>query len=495
MSARWHLKSTSETFAELKSAPHEGLSSDEVVRRRESFGSNVLEVTKRKSPWKIFADQFGNTMVLVLLTAALIAFFLSEPQDSIAILAIVFLNGIMGFVQEYRAEKTMESLQALVTPRAKVKRHGKVALIPAYELVPGDLVMLESGNFVPADLRIVESADLEVNESTLTGESFPVLKICQALDREVVVADQKNMAFKGTMVSAGRGVGIVVRTGMSTELGKIAKLLREEVEVETPLQKKMGRFAKSVAVLVIGLCAVIFVVGLMRGETPVLMLLTALSLAVAAIPEALPAVVSLTLALGARVMAKQNALVRKLSAVEALGSVTTICSDKTGTLTENRMTVQVIRAVTPEAEPWLFRMLSLSNDATVSDSGALQGDPTETALLAAAIEAGYQKADLEKEFPRVAEIPFSSERGMMTTVHRQGDEYWIFSKGAPEKVISLCTKRFKANGGASFDPAKVIAEADALGRDGNRVLAFAFAPMKTGIQDIDVGGMEETSLS
>lgn len=487
MNSQWHLKTESETLSELKTNLHEGLKSEDVDRRRASFGANVLEMAKRKNPWGILLGQFTNFLILVLLGAALIAVFLGEPLDSIAILTIVVLNGILGFTQEYRAEKAMEALQTLVAPHTKVRRTGKVISIPSYELVPGDIVLLEAGNLVPADLRLVESASLEVNESTLTGESNPVGKVRQAIGLEsTLVADQRNMAFKGTMVSAGRGTGVVVRTGMGTELGKIASLLRTEIEVETPLQKKIARFAKNIAFLVIGLCVVIFVVGLARGEAPVLMLLTALSLAVAAIPEALPAVVSVTLALGARVMSKRNALVRKLSAVEALGSVTFICSDKTGTLTENRMAVGEVRPVSAAAEGLLYRMLALSNDASVGDSGVLQGDPTETALLAAALEAGFEKSSLETEYPRIAEIPFSAERGMMTTVHRLGKERLVFSKGAPERVFKKCL----GSVGGPFDEIKSEAISANLATQGYRVLAFAFARMPDDSTLIDIGALE-----
>lgn len=483
----WHLKTDAETLADLETSVDSGLDQKEVERRRETFGPNVFEGAKQKNPWKILLGQFSDFLILVLLAAALIAVFLGEPEDSIAILAIVLLNGILGFAQEYRAEKAMEALKRLVAPRARVRRLGEIISIPSSELVPGDIVLLESGNLVPADLRVIESASLEINESTLTGESSPVAKVRQEIGAESsAVAEQKNMAFKGTIVGSGRGTGVVVRTGMSTELGKIANLLRKEVEVDTPLQRKIARFAKNIAFLVAGLCTVIFVVGLVRGEAPVLMFLTALSLAVAAIPEALPAVVSVALALGARVMSKRNALVRKLSAVEALGSVTTICSDKTGTLTENRMTARAVRAATADAEPFLYKILALSNDANVGEGGVLQGDPTETALLAAARGAGFDKSNLEREYPRIAEIPFSAERGMMTTVHRQGNERLVFSKGAPERLLKRCTKSI----GGVFDTSKLETDAGELASQGYRVLAFAFARMPDDSSLIDIGALE-----
>ena len=315
-----------------------GLQIVEVGQRRLKFGLNKLETRKAKGPLRILLQQFSDVLVLVLLGAAAIAFFLGDPEDTIAIFAIVVLNAILGFYQEFRAEKAMDALKALAAPMAKVRRSGQVLLVPAGELVPGDIVLLEAGYIVPADLRIIRSFELAIDESALTGESMPVTKASTSIElHNVPVAEQKNMAFKGTITTAGRAEGVVVCTGMATELGRIATLLKDEVELSTPLQRRMARFAKGLSAIVIALCFVIFLVGWLKGEEPVLMFMTSLSLAVAAIPEALPAVITVSLALGARKMSRQKALVRKLSAVEALGSVTYICTDKTGTLTKNLM--------------------------------------------------------------------------------------------------------------------------------------------------------------
>lgn len=471
----WHSRSAAETLKEQNTCLHLGLSHDEAARRRISYGSNIFESKKRKTPFTLFAAQFANLMVLVLLGAAAIAVFLGEPQDSFAILAIVLLNGILGFFQEYRAERAIEALQSLAAPEAKVKRHGRLISIPTSSLVPGDVVLLEEGDMIPADLRLIDTVALQVNESTLTGESEPVAKWIEPIPANPLpTADQKNMAFKGTVVSSGRATGVVVRIGMSTELGKIAKLLRTEIEIDTPLQKRLLRFAKNLAFLTIGLCSMIFAVGLARGEAPGLMFMTALSLAVAAIPESLPAVVSVALSLGAHAMSKKNALIRKLSAVEALGSVTYICSDKTGTLTENRMKLNALKAATPDAEKLLLQMLALSNNVVVAEDGTLMGDPTEIALLEEAQGRGYWKSKLELELPRTGEIPFSSERGMMSTLHRRDGASLLFSKGAPEKIFKLCSRMVSGHGLVKFDEKAMVAATDALAEDGHRVLAFGY---------------------
>ena len=349
------------------------------------------------------------------------------------------------------------------------------------DIVPGDLVLLEAGNIVPADLRLVEAADLRIGEAALTGESHPAEKSVAVLpELELPLGDRRNMAYKGTVVTHGRAVGAVIATGMRTELGRIATLLREEEGVKTPLQRRLARFAQRLALVVLAICGLIFAVGLLRGEDPVLMFLTALSLAVAAIPEALPAVVTVSLALGARRMVARQALVRRLPAVETLGSVTFVCADKTGTLTENRMQAAVLLPadgaapeLTGRALELLRLAMGLSHDAERDAGGAIRGDPTEAALLHAAEAAGLTKGALEGRFPRIGEIPFSSERGRMTTLHREGDAILAFTKGAPERVLPLCTGRLVGDRALPTDEAAIHRVVERMAANGLRVLAVA----------------------
>jgi Ca2+-transporting ATPase len=493
----WHKKSIEEVFQELQSSS-QGLSAAEVAKRLQQYGPNELQETKRKTLFMMFLDQFRDFMILVLIAAAVVSGLIGELADTIAIIVIVILNAIIGFVQEYRAEQAMKALKEMAAPEALTLREGEMSSIHASELVPGDIVMLEAGKIVPADLRLQEAVQLKVEEAALTGESIPVEKITESLTDELTsLGDRKNMMFKGTIVSYGRGSGVVVTTGMNTELGRIATLLQEGEEVKTPLQKRLANFGQKLGIAVLAICAIVFFSGLIRGEPTLLMFLTAISLAVAAIPEALPAVVTISLALGAKKMVRQNALVRKLPAVETLGSVTYICSDKTGTLTLNKMTVEEIYVdgnivqseklkVESEGEKLLnlksqlstlLTAMALNNDAGKDKDNTLVGDPTETALYDIAEQKGYLKTALEKNYPRIAEIPFDSERKCMTTFHKNPDGTILsFTKGALETVLENSEFILSEDEHISIHndvKERISSSAEKMAGEGLRTLAFA----------------------
>jgi Ca2+-transporting ATPase len=477
----WHNFSIQEAIQATNGNLKLGLTDAEVRSRQQEFGLNTLKESKRRTPLKMVFDQFKDFMVLVLVGSALISGFLGEAEDTVAIVFIVMMNAVLGFMQEYRSEKAMEALKALTLTKAKVLRSGAVKVINADQLVPGDQVFLEAGDLIPADLRITESQQLRVDEARLTGESLPVEKCSLTLSGDnLSLGDRHNMLHKGTLITYGRGTGLVVATGMQTEIGKIASILHSAGDTQTPLQKRLSRFGKRISIFIIGLCFLIFIFGIFRGEKPVLMFLTALSLAVAAIPEALPAVVTVLLALGARRMISKNALIKRLPAVETLGSVTFICSDKTGTLTQNRMQVSEsycgpsLHLQDSHAELF-FRAIALNNDAYRNEQGEVIGDPTEKALLEFAEGNSFIKALEERHWPRIAEIPFSSERSMMSTLHRNPkNSIYIFIKGAPEQVLAQCCTQFDSNDKLVSIETKALTEkAETMAKDGLRVLAVA----------------------
>jgi Ca2+-transporting ATPase len=448
----WHLISSNDAVEKLQSNTQNGLSQIDAQKRYEQYGPNELIDRGMKPWWKILLDQFKGMMVLILFTSAVISIFLHEYLDAIVILAIVVLNAILGYVQESKAEKAMAALKKMAVPLVRARRDGHLQEIPASKLVPGDMILLEAGNSIPADCRLIESVNLRVQEAVLTGESIPVEKAPETLTGEnLPIGDRLNMLYMGTAVSYGRGSAMVVETGMNSELGHIAELLQSVGQESTPLQKRLDQMGKVLAAVAVAIVVVVFVLGLLQGEDILIMLRTAISMAVAAIPEGLTAVVTIALAFGAQRMLKRNALIRKLPAVETLGSVTVICSDKTGTLTQNRMTVTVLdtagnkldfqqtlrdyspsldesdlvkpRLVEYNAEAMMLIGSTLCNDAVLEvDSGSAGGfrtigDPTEGALVVAAAQAGFDKKKLEETLPRISELPFDSDRKRMTTIH------------------------------------------------------------------------------
>ncbi|MEW6459024.1 MAG: cation-translocating P-type ATPase [Bacillota bacterium] len=506
-STQWHCLSSEETLRELKTS-QKGLTSDEARKRLAVYGRNELEEKKKRTPLMMALDQFKDFLIIVLIIAAVIAGVVGKPTASLAILAIVILNAIIGFIQEYRAEEAMAALKRMAAPLATVVRDNVPVQVKAAELVPGDLVLLEAGQVVPADLRLVETANIQMDEAALTGESVPVEKHTKKLhDAHLPLGDRKNMAYLGTVVTYGRGSGIVVSTGMDTEMGTIATLLQEEEAAKTPLQQRFAVFGKRLAAAIFVICAIIFIAGLMRGEPVFLMLLTAISLAVAAIPEALPAVITITLAIGAKKLVKQNALIRRLPAVETLGSVTYICSDKTGTLTLNKMTVEEVyvdgRLAAAEelrgapssavgvSFATLLTAMSLSNDVKADAGGSVIGDPTEVALFTLAEESGFAKAEMEKKYPRLAELPFDSDRKLMTTFHAWNDGKVVsFTKGAVEVVLEQTERILTPQGETPSIPSELLCVSEQIAADGLRVLGFGMRIWDSLPDDLSPAGVE-----
>ena len=423
----WYSISVEEALKQTGSK-QEGLDDAAVQQKLAEHGKNELKAKKKISPLVIFFRQFIDVMILVLIVAAIVSSFIGEFSDTIVIIVIILLNAVIGFVQEYRAEKAMEALKKMSAPSSHVIRNGKEVELPSVELVPGDIVLLQEGNTVPADIRLSESESIKINEASLTGESNAVDKKTDLLENnDPPLGDRINMAYKGTQIISGHGKGIVVATGMQTELGKIAGML-EEADSSTPLQIRLAKFSKKLTVIIIILCIALFLIGYLRGENVNRMLLTSISLAVAAIPEALPAVVTISLALGARRMMKRQVLIRKLYAVETLGSVTFICTDKTGTLTKNEMAVQDVWVNDEAKKEELLQAMSLNHN-TKKNEDELTGDPTETAMV--------KYANEQKDYKRVKEIPFDANRKAMTTIHERDGKYWVITKGAAETIIGM----------------------------------------------------------
>ncbi len=502
----WHSMDIEECLRSLQSSP-KGLSSEEAEKRLREYGPNELVERKRISPFKIFLNQFKDIFIAMLLIATAISFLVGESIDAITISTIVVLNAIVGFIQEYRSEKAMEAMKKLTAPKARVLRDGRETLILAREVVPGDILLLEAGDRVAADARLIEVVDLRTNEAVLTGESTPVNKEIVAIDSDAPVSDRRNMVFMATHVIYGRGKAVVTSTGMKSEFGKIAEMVQAVEEKETPLKLKLESFAKKLGILIIIVCAVIFVLEVLdpaRPGTIIENFLTAVALAVSAVPEGLPAVVTVTLALGARELAKRNAIVRRLSSAETLGATTIICSDKTGTLTKGEMTVRKIyvndkivevtgvgyeakgeflvggKRVNVKEDRELSLLLtgaSLCTNASYDGKNVI-GDTTEGALIIAAVKGGFIKEELEKKSPRVHEIPFTSERKRMTTVHKNVEGKLVaFMKGAPEVVLKRCTRILKDGEMRRLsdrERKKILKINEDMGNEALRVLGVAF---------------------
>ena len=482
----WHQVSVEQALQAFGTST-KGLSSALAAERRSQYGPNALQEKKHKPAWQIFLSQFKDLMILILLAAAVISGILGDLTDTVIIVVIVVLNALIGFIQEYRAEKAMEALKRMSVVQASVMRDGRTLLIPSTELVPGDIVNMEAGNSVPADLRLLEAHQLKVNESALTGESLPVVKNTDRLgDADIPLGDRLNMSYKGTAVVNGRGRGLVVSTGMDTEIGHIARMLQQD-EMDTPLKKRMSAFGRILSYFILGICVLLFIVGVLRGEEPMRMMMISISLAVAAIPEALPALITIALSMGAKRLMQKKALIRKLPAVETLGSISYICSDKTGTLTINKMTV--VEHVDLADGGWngispLVAGLALNHDVK-GERGRWIGDPTEIALIERVIAVdGEDLVRWRTELPRVAELPFDSDRKCMTTVHRSGDHYLVLSKGAVESISERLSS-----------PAPQLVDlATEWSSRGMRVIAFAYRVLEALPECMDHDSLERDLL-
>lgn len=502
-------KEMGDVFKELNSS-EKGLSSHQAEERLHKFGLNELKAEEGIHPLRIIIEQFASPLVWILIVALVISIVLKEHVDATVIAAIIIVNAILGFIQEFRAEKAIEALKRMASAKARVLRNGKEIKIDSTQVVPGDILILETGDKVPADARLFEVHSMHTQEGPLTGESQPVTKSLVVLAEKTALADRKNMVYASTIISSGRGIAVVSQTGMQTEVGKIASMIQEAHEKLTPLQKKLRLLGKHLTVAVVFVAVLVFLAGLLSGKAASVMFLTAIALAVAAIPEGLPAVITISLAMGVQQMAKKNALVRKLPSVETLGSVNVICTDKTGTLTHNEMTVKKIwgngvvydvqgsgyspegkftlkgKLANPEHLEKILKIGVLCNDAHLTEGKKgntenrkweVSGDPTEAALIVSARKAGIVLEELNKSDKRVDEIPFSSERKMMTTIHQSGGKKYSFTKGAPDVIIELCDKILIGGKVIRLTRDKkkeILRQNEAFAGEALRVLGFAY---------------------
>ena len=504
----WHTLPCEVVFSDLNSTPA-GLAGSEADQRLAQYGPNELQASQGISPWAIFLEQFKNILILILLAATVASAFLGHAVEAIAITVIVLFAVVLGFVQEYRAERAIEALRKMAAPTANALRDGKEVALPARDLVPGDVFLLRAGDKVPADSRLFEAVNLQVEEAPLTGESVPIEKHAAPINGELTIGDRKNMVYAGTAATYGRGRAVVVATGMNTEFGKIARMIQTIEAGKTPMQENLNRLGHVLARAAFGIVALIVALGLFRGTPFIEMLIFGIALAVAVVPEALPAVVTISLALGVQRMVERNALIRRLPAVETLGSTSVICSDKTGTLTKDEMTVRRIFVgekllevsgagyvprgrfsynesvmEPPDTLKLLLQAATLASDADVvyndlDKRWQIKGDPTEGALVVAAAKAGLKKTVLESQFPRVKEIPFTSETKRMTTLHDAPAGVVAYAKGAPEMLLNSCSLQLTESGETLLDAAgkeKFLEAARQMAMEALRVLAIAYKP-------------------
>ena len=508
----WYTLSTKEVEKQMQTNIEFGLNEKQVKDKQNRFGLNKLEEKKKESIVIKFIKQFNDFMIIILIIASIISAVVARLEgsndyfDSIIIIAIVVFNAIMGLVQEAKAEKSLEALKKMTAPTCRVKRNGKISTIKSEQIVPGDIVLLEAGNYVPADCRLISSSNLKIEESSLTGETVPVLKDANCMLKEITaLGDMVNMAFSTTIVVNGHGEAIVTDIGMNTKVGKIAKMIITNEAPETPIQKKLEEVGKALGIACLGICLLIFVIGILKKIEPIEMFMTSVGLAVAAIPEGLPAIVTIMLSIGVTKMAKKNSIIRKLPAVETLGSSSVICSDKTGTLTQNKMQVTKIANINGETNDkeyikWLMGMATMCTDVEISrENGKIEltGEPTEKAIVSKALDEGQNKNKLYNVMRRVKDIPFDSSRKMMTTIHKMPNGYRVITKGAPDVLLKRCNKVYDNGNVTTLDYSKtklIENQNNKMADEALRVLAIAYLDIPSLPSRIDTETVEKNLI-